>query len=69
MIYMNFPQKTGFDILCKLSPRPIVSSEENLHEMSNPVFLNKLNPVFLKKNISMSSAENFSQNAKPRNIN
>ena len=41
-------QKIGFDIICKLSP------QENLHEMSDPIFWGKKN----KKNIiSLSSAE------------
>ena len=47
-----FSQKTGFDISCKLSG-------DNLHKMSNPVSWEN------KKNISkMSSAENFTKNAK-----
>ena len=36
MFFSFFPQKTGFDISCKLSPKDI--SGDNLHEMSNPVF-------------------------------
>ena len=36
----------------------IVSSGDTLHEMSKPVFQEKN-----KKNISMSSAENFTQSA------
>ena len=38
----------------------IVSTGDNLHEMSNPVFWKKKK----KKYFSMSSAENFTQNAK-----
>ena len=36
--FSYFSQKTGFDILCKLSP---VETICNLHEMSNLVFLGK----------------------------
>ena len=34
--FLIFPQKTGFDISCKLSP-----NGDNLHEMSKPVFWEK----------------------------
>ena len=33
--FSNFPQKTGFDISCN------VSNGENVHELSNPVSLEK----------------------------
>ena len=46
-------QKTGFDISYKLSLL------DNLHEISNPVFLENK-----KKYFKMSSAENFTQSAK-----
>ena len=38
----------------------IVSTADNLHEMSNPVFWKNIK----ENNISMSSAENFTQSAK-----
>ena len=53
LIFLFFSQKTGFNILCKLSG-------DNLHEMLKPVFWEKK-----KKYFKMSSAENFTQSAKP----
>ena len=46
MIFPYCSQKTGFDISCKLSP--IISIGDNLHEMLNLGFLEKL-----RKNISI----------------
>ena len=41
--FLIFPRKTGFDISCKLSPLG-----DNLHEMSNPVFLEKEEKKFFR---------------------
>ena len=51
--FSYFFQKTGFDSSCKLSPKEnriwhfmqIVSLGDNLHEMSNPVFWEKLEKI------------------------
>ena len=52
--FSYFSQKTGIWHFMQ-----IVSSGDNLHEMSNPVFLEKLEKYF-----KMSSAENSTQSAK-----
>ena len=37
MFFLFFPEKTGIDVTYKSSPM----DKDNLHEMSNPVFLKK----------------------------